>query len=64
MNAVDSCLSDCADYLQSAIRNNPELAKMFTAMLEADQKPQVLRDLKGLPPGAQVLIVVGDALAG
>jgi hypothetical protein len=64
MTAVESCLSDTADYLQSTIRNNPELAAQFRALLEQDSKPQILRELKGVCPGAQVLIVVGDTLVG
>lgn len=64
MNLVDSALSDTADYLQAMIRNNPELARELAALVTAQSKPQVVRELRGQPPGTQCLIVIGDTLVG
>lgn len=64
MNLVDSALSDTADYLQAMIRNNPELARELAALVTAQSKPQVVRELRYQPPGTQCLIVIGDTLVG
>ena len=64
MNLVDSALSDTADYLQAMIRNNPELARALAALVTADNKPQLVRELRNQPPGTHCLIVIGDTLVG